>query len=280
MKGIVMKKIYSFSEKGTAQFNEDIIGTFQNVAWVIDGATPIFNKNYISDKNDVVWIVSEINNWIPNFIRDNRTLEEILLKTVNKVYEIALGMNGKLAEVPAYELPTFTIIMTRMIHNQLEYYVLGDCGMLINTKGKIQYITDNRIEKFSINNQESIRQIQSSNALDKDARILSRLQETRKLLNKKEGYWVGSLDAKGIVHGITGIIEIKQDARFLCFSDGYARLFELYHLTDVSYFSFELDSIKDTIRQVRETEESDRECLKYPRAKKSDDLSVILIENS
>lgn len=227
MKGIVMKNIYSFSEKGTEQFNEDIIGTFQNVAWVIDGATPIFNKSYISDENDVVWIVREINNEISNFISDNRTLEEILMNTVNKVYETALGINGKLAEAPGYELPTFTIIMTRIINNLLEYYVLGDCGILINTKGKIQYITDNRIEKFSKENQKSIKQIQLSNAPDKDARILRRLQETRKLLNTKEGYWVGSLDAKGIAHGITGIIEIKQNARYLCFSDGYARLFEL-----------------------------------------------------
>ena len=275
-----MKKIYSYSEKGTAQFNEDITGTYQNVAWVIDGATPIFNHNYISEENDVVWIVDQINKWMPSFINNNKNLEQILFKTVNKVNEIALSINEKLAMVPGYELPTFTIIMTRIINNQLEYYVLGDCGMLLNAEDTIQYITDKRIEKFSKKNQRSIEQIQSSNVLDKDARILSCLQETRKLLNKKEGYWIGSLDAKGIAHGISGTIEIKQNARFLCFSDGYARFFELFKLKDISSFSFELDYIKETIRLVREIEESDHECVVYPRSKISDDLSIILIENS
>ena len=275
-----MKNIFSYSEKGTAKYNEDIMGTFHNAAWVIDGATPLFKKNYLSDENDVVWIVNELNKWLPQYINDESSLESILLKTVNKVNQIAHSINKNLHKVKSYELPTFTIMFVRIINNQLEYYVLGDSGMLVKQNDEIRYITDKRIESFSKQNENSIKKIQSTNPKEKDTMILSALQETRKRLNTEDGYWVGSLDAKGIPHGIKGIIEIDRNTRIVCFSDGYARLFELYHILEIRNFSFELDDIKETIRQIRELEKKDKDCSRYPRAKQSDDLSVVLIENS
>lgn len=275
-----MKYIFSYSGIGTAEYNEDRVGTFNNVAWVIDGATPIFNKNNISDENDVVWIVNEINKWLPHFISDEISLEKILNNTVNKVNQIANEINEKLSEVYYYELPTFAIIMVRIINNRLEYYVLGDCGMLVGSKSKTKYITDNRIEIFSNQHKKDIGMIKSLHSENKDAKILNALQETRKLLNREDGYWIGSLDANGIPHGIKGTLDIANSTRILCFSDGYARLFELYGIVNISNFSFDLDFIKETIRQIRLIEKKDKDCTLYPRAKQSDDLSVVLIENN
>lgn len=276
-----MKKIFSYTEKGTAQQNEDIVGIYQNVAWVIDGATPLFKKHFFSSENDVVWVVQQLNKWLPQFIDDRLSLQEILVHTVQQVQKEARGIYGKLDEVQEYELPTFTIILARIIDQQLEYYVLGDCGMLVETTGGVEYITDKRIEVFSQRNKQAIKRLQSiSDRAERESRVLEALQNTRKLLNKEEGYWVGSIDGKGIPHGLSGKLAIEPENRALCFSDGYASLFELYQLIRWKDFSFEEAAIQQTIREVRRTEAEDHACTLFPRPKVSDDLTVILLENS
>lgn len=276
-----MKKIFSLSKKGTGKDNEDVVGAYHNISWVIDGATPLFQNNYFSCENDVVWVVEQLNKWLPYFIQDEYSLEEILIHTIHQVKKEAFRINNTINDVNEYELPTFTIVMVRVIDQQLEYYLLGDCGILLKTNGTIQYITDNRIAEFSERNKKSIQKLQTvKNSQEKDQLMLNALQETRKMLNKEEGYWIGSIDGKGIEHGLSGKRLLEKNARILCFSDGYSRLFELYQLIDIKDFSFDVEYVIETIQQVRRTETEDCEGILYPRAKQSDDLSVILIENS
>ncbi|UOQ49089.1 hypothetical protein MUN88_02815 [Gracilibacillus caseinilyticus] len=81
----MMKKLFSCNHKGSANFNEDTVGHYQNVAWVIDGATPLFFNQYLSEENDVVWFVQQINEQLPRFITDDRSLEEILINVLEQV---------------------------------------------------------------------------------------------------------------------------------------------------------------------------------------------------
>ena len=53
-------------------------------------------------------------------------------------------------------------------------------------------------------------------------------QETRKLLNQEnnpEGYWIASLDGKGIPHGISGTAEIHDEPVYVL-SDGMGHILE------------------------------------------------------
>ncbi|MDN3019212.1 protein phosphatase 2C domain-containing protein [Paenibacillus sp. BSR1-1] len=277
-----MKKLFSYTEKGIAKYNEDQVGISKNVVWVIDGATPLFQKNFFSNQNDVVWLAEQINNRLPDFVDDALSLEDILLQTVQQIEQDAYRIKEDLDTIKEYELPTFTIAMVRIIDQQLEYYVLGDCGALLESSdGTITYLTDKRLERFNERNKQAIITIQSIAPPEERERLkLEALMNTRKLLNKENGYWVGSIDGKGIPHGITGKMEVAKNAKVLLFSDGYASLFELYKLIDIHDFSFNEAAIQNTIKQVRATEEQDSNCVLYPRPKKSDDLTVILIENS
>jgi len=280
MKGSIMRQLFSYTEKGTGTYNEDIVGFFGNVAWVIDGATSIFPNTYPSTgKNDVVWIVEQVENWLPHFIDDECSLEEILSKTMAQVKKEAYQVNDQLEEVKGYELPTFTVVLVRQINQQLEYYLLGDSGFLIESKNMITYFTDKRLQEFSERNKKVIDQLKSSVNID-NPKLLKALQEQRKCLNTEEGYWIGSIDGKGISHGITGKMTLDEQTRILCFSDGYSRLFELYRAIDINDFLLEEAFVTKTIRQIRDIEEKDKDGSLYPRPKKSDDLSVILIETS
>ncbi|WP_138420796.1 protein phosphatase 2C domain-containing protein [Aquibacillus sediminis] len=276
-----MKVTYSYTEKGNGAHNEDVAGSFANVAWVIDGATPLFPNHPITGDNDVVWIVQQLQDCLPNFINDSDTLATIITDALQFVREEAFKLNPNLDCSNAYELPTFTIAMVRWANQKLEYYVLGDSGIFVKSQGKVSYFTDQRLDRFSQQQEVVMKEIKAS-TLDpdeKESKMLDTLQQTRKLLNTPEGYSIGSLDAKGIPHGYTGNVPLDDGAKVLCFSDGFARLFELYHATDWKMIELDVGSIKDYIDQIRQIETNDHTCTKYPRAKQQDDLTVMLIEN-
>lgn len=265
-----MKKLYSCNLQGSAKFNEDRVGHYQNVAWVIDGATPLFSNHYISEENDVVWMVKRINENLPQFISNELSLEDILAQTIQQVNDAALAINPHLNEINNYELPTFTIAMVRFVHGKLEYFVLGDSGILIESNERPIYITDRCLDIFGNKIEEEI---------NKSEMKVNKLQEIRKYLNKENGYWIGSLDGKGIPHGLTGELKVNKNTRVLCFTDGYSRLFELYKKMDIERFQFDVHVIKNSISLIRKIEVEDSDCSAYERSKKSDDLSVMLVEN-
>ncbi|WP_280769726.1 protein phosphatase 2C domain-containing protein [Salipaludibacillus daqingensis] len=273
-----MKKLYAYTEKGTGKFNEDAVGLAENIAWVIDGATSIFPTSYLShEKNDIVWIVEQVEKWFPTFIDHALSLEEILKKTMEQVREEALKTNPHIREAKGYELPTFTVVLLRQIEDKLEYFILGDSGLMIESENTIKHLTDTRLEEFNDRNKKAFDELKGNYKLD-DPKVLKVLQNQRKLLNTEEGYWIGSIDGRGISHGIKGEMKLNKKTRVLCFSDGFSRIFDLFHVIDIDDFSLDVDFVKDTIQQIRTIEKDDSECTTYPRPKKSDDLSVILLE--
>ena len=56
-----MKVLLSFSQKGDGAVNEDVCGFTEDSAWVIDGATDVFNINALGKENEVNWYVNELN---------------------------------------------------------------------------------------------------------------------------------------------------------------------------------------------------------------------------
>ena len=59
--------------KGSADFNEDIIGLTPYGAWVLDGATGLNNKNLISNESDAKWYV----NWWNKYLTCKYTKEDV-----------------------------------------------------------------------------------------------------------------------------------------------------------------------------------------------------------
>ena len=64
--------------KGSATFNEDVVGLSPYGAWVIDGATGLNGKNLISNESDAKWYV----NWWNKYLHENLYKEEGLKEIV------------------------------------------------------------------------------------------------------------------------------------------------------------------------------------------------------
>ena len=64
--------------KGSSNFNEDIVGLSSYGAWVLDGATGLNNKNLVSNESDAKWYVNWWNKYLHENMKRNDSLKEII----------------------------------------------------------------------------------------------------------------------------------------------------------------------------------------------------------
>ena len=82
--------------KGSAKFNEDIIGLSPYGAWVLDGATGLNNKNLVSNESDAKWYVNWWNKYLHENMKRNDSLKEIMkdgIDEITKEYYELIGDN-------------------------------------------------------------------------------------------------------------------------------------------------------------------------------------------
>lgn len=259
-----MKIIYSKLKKGEKDINEDTYGFVSNLAFVIDGATDVFDKKMIRPKAEVKWYVNTLKRELIKVYNKKKSLTENLKTAVKNVYD-KINTNGKLSCVKEYLLPTFSIAMIKVQKGTFEYYVLGDCYISYKTSDKPVVVKDHRIEKFSSSNRKKV----IKNRTNK----LNIYRQTRKLANAKNGYPIGSVRGTSIAKGKKGTIDSKSDV--LLFSDGIIdylnedrnRIIDLY----------EKKNIQKTMNDINSFDNDRVKYLNSGRPKQIDDKVIMLV---
>lgn len=209
---VKINKIYSI--QGSSVENEDAVGSQNQYFWIIDGATDLYNS-----KEEIGYSVSEVVHILSESLsvncKESKTLKQIFETALLEVKD-EIGLNSyELTEY--YRLPTFAFIFAKLSEKKLEYIMLGDCVMLVND----QEVTDHRVDCLFEKGKKEIKEsIASNNGWNKK----SILQEIRKLANRPNGYWIGSLDERSLNHTISNQIEVTSE-QIVLMSDGF---FEFY----------------------------------------------------
>ena len=198
--------IKAYTQEGTKHVNQDVFGWQGNMAWVIDGATPLFGDDFLGG-NDVQKTARKISNALKKFANNQGSLADILYhacKSVEKEYRKTIPGYDLIEK---YKLPTFAVVIVRVNDNTVEWYGLGDCEIYMHDT----VYRDESFDRINKRNQKE--------AADK----LALHRETRMLLNNEkhpEGYWIGSLDAVGCMHGKQGSVAIENIKNIYLYSDG------------------------------------------------------------
>ena len=138
-----MQIISSGSYQGIGKYNNDIINSFTNMCYVIDGASAVFNDNIFFKTSDLY----EYMRLLKQNISNNDTIINSLKNAIRNSNQILENINKYIE----YELPTFTIAVIKEIHNYFETYLLCDCLISILYKnGTIENIEDKRFDKVKI----------------------------------------------------------------------------------------------------------------------------------
>ena len=204
--------IKAYTQEGTKHVNQDVFGWQGNMVWVIDGATPLFGDDFLGG-NDVQKTVRKISDALKRYANDENSLADILFhacKSVEKEYRKSISGYDLIEK---YKLPSFAIVIVRANNNTVEWYGLGDCEIYMHD-------TVYRDESFDRINKRNQKKVKNMLALHR---------ETRMLLNNgnhPEGYWIGSLDGVGCMHGKQGSVKRGEIENIYLYSDGMSAVLQ------------------------------------------------------
>lgn len=213
-----MKVLFEYCKGCGKHPNEDAYGYSNNTLWVIDGATDVFNDNYLSEISDVQWIVQQLN-CVLNEKSSIISLKEMLRAAIESVRVRALNVAPVIDKIPVNQLPTFSICCVRINRNNLEYLCIGDCALFCSSSPLIRY-SDLRVLPFHYQVNEVKKKYQD-NQNEYNIQVFKKVREIKKYINIEEGYWVGTLDSNVVDKSVEGCIDISQGDRILLCSDGF-----------------------------------------------------------
>lgn len=280
---MVYIKGIGISDKGN-RVNEDIFNISEKAAWVLDGATGLTGSNISRFKSDASWYVDKWNEYLKKNINDSKSLKEIIRFGISLIKEEYRAFSG-FDNLQAVEYPCAAISLIRLVdENKIEYFVLGDCTLLLKNDIEKLEIYDRKLEQLEEKIIDKIiceKNKNSISLLDAKKLCLEDIKNTRLLKNKVNGYWILELDEEAVNYALTGTVDISKDSSVCIMSDGFSQYYDTLNIAKNSKEFMELlkeKPIEELLEELRRVQENDGECNKYPRLKKGDDSTIVYLE--
>jgi len=262
--------------------NEDALGAGKSVAFVLDGVTGLADTPVMPGKSDAAWASHAARDLLiaHEATTDIQTLVGDVARDITKRFE------AERLRVPSarYELPWTTLSMIRLQDGRLDVGFVGDSRVLVET-------ADDEVHNFGLHPSRSefetklatkMLAARKDEALGTDsirATVLEDLRRARDTVNTGKGYWLLGADAAVGPHVTVASIPLTGPATVLLVTDGFYALVEDYK----RYGDRELIATAQTLglsilgRELRHIEDDDPVGAKYPRMKKSDDATALLV---
>lgn len=259
----------SFSEK---PWNEDVWAASGQWAFVLDGASGLSSVSHMAPLTDAAWLVQGLKAWLMEHILDEDSLESIVrsgIQSLQTVWQQAGGL----------ESPSCTITCLRIHNGQLEYYVLGDSLLLIETPQEVLRFCDPAVEKLDalvIQRMQQLSMEKMEPFLEMRPYVSDMLQKHRHMKNTPEGYWICDLSAEGLPHALQGSLPLEQVQRTALMSDGMMQLQAFRELPDDGFLDLLYRRRAGCFEQLILLQEEDKRCRRVPRLKKRDDTTLVL----
>ena len=277
---IDIKEYKLFCDKGSSKFNEDVVGINKYVAWILDGSTGLNNKNLISDESDAKWYVTWWDKYLQNNLYKNTSIRNIVLegmKTIKSEYFSSI----KESKIGKLDMPSASIAIVKFHKYKLEYFILGDCTLIMKNDENI-IVKDERVCKYDdiiFEKMSKLNQKKSLTVKEKKNILLPYIIENRLKKNTEEGYWILEFDENAVEKSINEYIDISDELKIIMSSDGFSCAFDRYEI-------FETEEIMTIVKdkgiehineKIRQLEKEDKQGIIFPRFKENDDSSCIYL---
>ena len=265
--------------------SEDLIQTAGSAAWLLDGASAHDDANTCND-HDASWFVCQLSHALTAQLSrpPDHDLRDVLAAAIGHVSTVHTQL---CPQVPAGHGPSATAVIVRRRKQALEYLILGDSTLLVQTRdGEVHHHSDKRLSTIAPDVRHSIRQGLHDGCGYNHAAHHDRLRALhaaeRSMRNRDGGYWIASDDPRAANHSLTGHYNLANTAagahRVALLSDGIERAITHLHLYSDSHDL--LDSLFDpgtlaTITRIRHAEAADPHGTQHPRTTPSDDAAAI-----
>jgi hypothetical protein len=271
--------------------NEDRIGALDSLAWVIDGATDFVEQRLLPGPSDAAWLAATLDAALAR-IGQGWLVEQPMGALAGVLADItrtaALAFERERLRVPSghHEHPSAagTIVRLDAARGRLEHLALGDCVLLVEGADGVFHRVGVAAERAG--DRAAIARIEAARRRDghatwKEARkaMLKSMVRGRPLLNQPDGYGALSITLPPAQFVQPGEIAVAHGAHVLIASDGFTRLCDVFGRYDFAALvaAARRTGLAALLEELRAAEREDRDCHAFPRFKRHDDASALLL---
>lgn len=260
-----------------AKQNDDALGHAHGRAWVIDGATDLQDKKFTGAASDAAWIAHFANARF--HAAAGGALRDIVREASAGAAEAFTRLAGAVPE--KWMSPIGSLLMAEETSEGLAGIHLGDCRLFaLDAAGEV-FEGGPPVDVADAEAKLAAQQTDADKPLLRRESTIAMLRTMRGKMNAPGASWTFGLDPACADHAKTWSLTLKRPAHVLLMTDGFSALADRYGAyTSGGLVQAALTrGLQELGRELRAIEDADAGS-KYPRFKKSDDATAVLMRLS
>jgi len=281
-------RVAACSQGAVCARNEDHVGHVARdgrlAAWVIDGASPLVEAGRIhgSSSMDVQWFVREIERYLHENSLGAAESRTMFTQAVDAVYKAYLLLAREGIDTPLFERPLAAVSWVRINfkdhHAELEY--LGDCPLFVmSAEGSVLLEAAGDATAESVVRDKVRDTLRYEDPLEA-AGLIEHLKLRRARQHTDPSAGVFAMAPGTVERGLHGILRMEQPFDVVMITDGLFRLVDLFGRYSPAGFCARCvrGDFESLISELRKLENTGESRWRFPRLKRSDDASGVLIQ--
>jgi hypothetical protein len=265
----------------SAKPNEDSFAASPRMAAVFDGATGL-GASLMPGKSDAYWLAQFSARRLKSHAEtDSGGPRDWLAATAAEAEKSFLALRLR-APAQRYEIPFASMMMLALDGETLRALYLGDCAALVESAQGLVLVG----ETLAKRGREAARAAALAKSTGENAAgacvreiFLPALREARNRVNKTNGDWLFAPDTACSSHADEAVLRVRPGARVLIASDGFLALIADYgaHTPESLMDAAASRGLAALGSDLRAIEGRDADGVAYPRFKRSDDATALLL---
>lgn len=267
-----------------AKPNEDALAHLDHAALVLDGATPL-GPSLLPGPSDAAWIAQFGARRLAAHLKDGNAPQEVLKHALADAEKSFTG----LAREPIrekWQTPCASLMLAAERNgdskkSEIEFLWFGDCAAIVDNDGTFETVGET-LEKRQAEAKRARMVAQMANMSAASGvnrpQIEPLLRAARNRINSGRN-WLFSPDVRAASHVSRHHLSLQKDALLLIASDGFLALasdYDVYDMQDLMAAAA-AKGLAALGAELRAIEDADPLGEKFPRFKKSDDATAILL---
>ncbi|MBP2325828.1 hypothetical protein JOF56_006213 [Kibdelosporangium banguiense] len=250
------------SDGGSGESNEDIAAAADGVVVVLDGVSKWYTDES-GCSHGTVWYVRRLSERILHHAAGRLSLSEAVGAAIGDVAR----SHADTCDLTHPWSPAATVAVLRETESAVDYLILADCVIVVETNLGVTALTDSRLAELL----DVLRHPDASEEMKQHLR-----DGLHRLRNHPDGYWVASADPAAAANAITGSIARGAIRRAALLTDGASCLVDDYaQATWPRLLELGPDGLID---EVRRCEKDDPDRVRWRRSKVHDDATAAFCE--
>lgn len=255
--------------------NEDWVGASPRVVVLLDGLSSA-SSGESGCRHGTPWYVDRLG---------SRLIAAASDPDIDLPHALALAISDVANLHPECDVthassPSATVAVLRTTHDgeTVEYLVLADARIVLETSHGVQVVTDERVDQVAKAEKDLALSARIGTNEKKEA-VDALISKQKPLRNRRGGYWVAGGDPRAARYAFSGALPTSTLIRAALLSDGASRVVDVFE--KVSWHEA-LDMMRDQgpdhlILLVRSIEHTDPDGVRWPRFKTADDATAAYV---